>query len=281
MTSVAAVTPWRSAASDAARLSVVMAAVAAATASAGASPAFSAVAMTPVPSGFVSTSAWPARPRAFVRMLRGVDEAGDRVAELDLRVAHRVSAEERAAGVPQGEGAAAHDRRRPLRREVPLGERGDRERGERPSAHRVHVGERVRRGDAAEGLGVVHDRREEVDRLHEGRSLVEEEDAGVVARRVVDEDAGVVRLRQGAQDLGELGGAELARSTRAGDPLGEPPDPLALVGHRKGPGPRRGAASGPRRARARRSPRAARPCGSRPGRRPRPRRRASGRRGSR
>ena len=68
--------------------------------------------------------------------------------------------------------------------------------------------------------------------------VVEEEDAGVVARRVVDEDAGVVRLRQGAQDLGELGGAELARSTRAGDPLGEPADPLALVGHPVGSGER-------------------------------------------
>ena len=61
--------------------------------------------------------------------------------------------------------------------------------------------------------------------------VVEAEDAGVVAGLVVDEHARVVGWRQAAQDLGELGGAELARSTGAGDPLGEPPDPLALVGH--------------------------------------------------
>jgi len=34
-----------------------------------------------------------------------------------------------------------------------------------------------------------------------------------------------------AQDLGELGGAELARSTGAGDALGEPPDALPVIGH--------------------------------------------------
>jgi len=50
-------------------------------------------------------------------------------------------------------------------------------------------------------------------------------------RRVIDEDARVGRGRQGAQDLGELGGAELARSTGAAHALGEPADALPLVGH--------------------------------------------------
>jgi len=49
---------------------------------------------------------------------------------------------------------------------------------------------------------------------------------------VVDEHARVVGWRQGAQDLGELGGPELARSTRAAHLLGEPADPLAIVAHR-------------------------------------------------
>jgi hypothetical protein len=39
-------------------------------------------------------------------------------------------------------------------------------------------------------------------------------------------------MDDGAQDLGELGGAELARSTRAAHALGEPADPLAIVAHR-------------------------------------------------
>ena len=38
---------------------------------------------------------------AFVSMRRGVDEAGDRVAELDLGIAHAVAAEQHAAGLAQ------------------------------------------------------------------------------------------------------------------------------------------------------------------------------------
>jgi hypothetical protein len=47
---------------------------------------------------------------------------------------------------------------------------------------------------------------------------------------MIDEDAGIVVGGEAAQDLSEFGGAELARSTGAGDPLGEPPDPFAIVG---------------------------------------------------
>ena len=49
------------------------------------------------------------------------------------------------------------------------GKGGDGERGERPAAHRVDVGQRVGRGDRAVVLRVVHHRREEVHRLHERR----------------------------------------------------------------------------------------------------------------
>jgi hypothetical protein len=50
--------------------------------------------------------------------------------------------------------------------------------------------------------------------LHEDRAVVQAEDPGVVPRSVVDEDARIVDGGQGAQDLGELGRAELRRSTR-------------------------------------------------------------------
>jgi hypothetical protein len=62
-------------------------------------------------------------------------------------------------------------------------------------------------------------------------ALVETEDARVVAAAVVDQDAWVVFGFQCAQDLGELGGAELAGSAGAGDPLGQPADPLPVVAH--------------------------------------------------
>jgi len=47
---------------------------------------------------------------------------------------------------------------------------------------------------------------------------------------VVDQDPGVVGEGKGAQDLSELSGAELARSTGARHALGQPADPLPVVG---------------------------------------------------
>jgi hypothetical protein len=47
---------------------------------------------------------------------------------------------------------------------------------------------------------------------------------------VVDEDAGVGGGGQCAQDLSELSGAELARSTGARHALGQPADALPVVG---------------------------------------------------
>jgi len=49
---------------------------------------------------------------------------------------------------------------------------------------------------------------------------------------VIDQHARVLVRRQGAQDLGELGGAELAGSTSARHALGQAPDALALVAQR-------------------------------------------------
>jgi hypothetical protein len=160
-----------------------------------------------------------------------VDQPRDRVAELDLRIAHAVAAQQRAARLAQLVEPSLHDLACPLGREVPLREGRDRERGERLSAHRVDVGERVGRGDLAERVGIVHHRREEVDGLDQRARLVQPEHTGVVAGPMVDQHPGVVVLGQAAQDLSQLGRAELAGSTRAGHPLGQAPDPLALVAH--------------------------------------------------
>src|SRR5439155_6155014 len=53
---------------------------------------------------------------------------------------------------------------------------------------------------------------------------------GIVSGAVVDQHAGVVVDGKGAQDLSELSGAELARSTGARHALGQPADPLPVVG---------------------------------------------------
>ncbi len=101
---------------------------------------------TPVPSGLVRISTSPARAPAFVQHARRIDVAGHRVAELHLAVLHRVAAEQRDAGLAQHVEAAAKIAYDVSRRAV-LGKRGDRQRRERPAAHRVDVAHRVGRGD--------------------------------------------------------------------------------------------------------------------------------------
>ena len=229
-----------------------------------------------------------ARPAARVgEHALGVHQAGDRVAELDLGIADAVPAQQHAARL---RGASRRRRARwprPIHREVLLGEGGDGERGQGPPAHGVHVGQGVGGGDGPEGRGVVHHRREEVHGLHQRRLLVEAEHARVVPRAVVHQDAGVSGGGEGAQDLSELGGTELARSTGAGDPLREPPDPFPVVRHllyKFVYGRAAGSGGAPRLKRAARwRPRARRagpppspgwrppPCRTRPGRRPLPR----------
>ena len=50
------------------------------------------------------------------------------------------------------------------------------------AAHRVDVAEAVGRRDLAEQIGVVHDRREEIQGLDQGGLIIQAVDAGVVGR---------------------------------------------------------------------------------------------------
>ena len=94
---------------------------------------------------------------------------------------------------------------------------GNRERRQRPAAHRVDVAQRVRSRDLAVDERVVHDRREEVDGLNERRPAIPPVHTRIVRGPEVDEDTVVRRDRNGAQHLSELAGGEFARSTSAGD----------------------------------------------------------------
>jgi hypothetical protein len=71
-------------------------------------------------------------------------------------------------------------------------------------------------------MRIVHDRREEVDRLHERRFGVEREDGGIVGRSGSDQDARIANLRQFAQDLREVFRVELAGSPGAVTPRCQP-----------------------------------------------------------
>ena len=101
----------------------------------------------------------------------GVHGAGDGQAVLRLGVVDRMAADDLGAGRAHDVEAAAQHLAQRGRAELLERPRHQVERGQRPAAHRVDVGQRVGRGDAPEVVGVVDDRREEVDGLHQ-RELV-------------------------------------------------------------------------------------------------------------
>ena len=94
------------------------------------------------------------------------------------------------------------------------GKRGDREREQRHAAHREDVVQRVRRGDRAEVVGVVDDRREEVDREDERPLVVELVDRRVVGRVEPDEQVLGLGGHEAAQQLLEPRRPSTSRRSR-------------------------------------------------------------------
>ena len=126
-----------------------------------------------------------ARPGLRPDPLR-MHQADDREPVLRLGVANRVATRENRASstnalLGPGEHLAEHLDRKLLRKG------GDRERQERRAAHRVHVVQRVRRGDGAERSRIVDERREEVDREHDRPLVVQAVHRRIVGRIETDE----------------------------------------------------------------------------------------------
>ena len=84
---------------------------------------------------------------------------------------------------------------------------------------------------APQAAGVVHDRREEIDCGHQGTFRGQQKHRGVVAGGGVDQDPRVPDCGQMAQDLRQIGGAELTGSTRAVRERGET-NPWLLIPRR-------------------------------------------------
>ena len=134
-----------------------------------------------------------ARPRAaLAQELVRVGGTDDRQPVLGLRVADRVPAGERAARLAHLGGGAGEDLGHHVPRQL-LGERRDRQREEHPAAHRKDVGQRVGRGDLAEGPRVVDQRREEIERADDREVVADTVDRGVVGRLEPGEQRGVGR----------------------------------------------------------------------------------------
>ena len=175
----------------------------------------------PVPSGLV-------RKMCVAGLGAGVGQhpvwrhlAGDGVPEFDFWVRDGVAAEERDPGFDECVGAALEDRPDDIGRGTVLGKRRDGERRARRAAHRIHVAERIGRGDPAEEVRVVDDRREEVDGLDQRRSVTPPIHAGIVGRPVVDKDAIVGGRRQVAEDGIELGRRQFAGAAGAVGVVGQ------------------------------------------------------------
>ena len=143
--------------------------------------------------------------------------------ELQLLVDHGMAAEERAPRLLQLVGAALEDAAELGGGKVARGIAEDVERGDRAAPHRVDVRDRVGRGDAAEIVRIVNDRREEIGRRDQRLAIVDPIHRGVVARRVAHQQ---VRKRpargQPGKHLAQQRWRELAASPAAVGELCQP-----------------------------------------------------------
>ena len=119
----------------------------------------------------VKTSASPGRAPALVLIAIRMDGACHGIAELHFIVANAVSAQQRAIGFVDLLRPALEDFRQLI--QIAFGRPSqDGKRRDGFTSHGVDVAQRVGRGDGAECVRVIHDRRKEIDGLHQGNSGV-------------------------------------------------------------------------------------------------------------
>ena len=95
-----------------------------------------------------------------------MNHAGNRISKFRFLIADAVAAHHRASGLDHLRQAAGQNALQNF--EIAFVRKTDKgQRGQRLSAHGVNVAERVGGGDLAEGVGIVHDRREKIHRLDE------------------------------------------------------------------------------------------------------------------
>ena len=120
---------------------------------------------------------------------------------------------------------AADDLSRDRRRQI-FGKGGDVEREHHLRAHRVDIGHRVCGCDRAVGVGVIDERREEVDRRDDCGTRVDAENGRIVGRAQPHQEVGVLCGIEGIgerrQNLRQGLRARFRRSAAAVGELGEP-----------------------------------------------------------
>ncbi len=102
-----------------------------------------------------------------------IDKACDRVAELNIVVANRVAADHAALCFRHFVQATANDlfenRGIPFFRETNQGQRRN-----GPATHRIHIAQRIGRGNLSKGKRIINDRREKIDGLHQRQSVAQQ-----------------------------------------------------------------------------------------------------------
>jgi hypothetical protein len=144
-------------------------------------------------------AATAAGPGAGIRFnARRVDGAGDRVTEFDFGIVDAVAAENRATGFAHFLETAEQNLFENFRVAL-AGKRDNRECGDRRTAHRVDIAQRIGGGDGAEGKRVVDNRREKIDGLHERKLVRQTIHSGVVGSIEADQNIRIGNARQSPQ----------------------------------------------------------------------------------
>ena len=116
-----------------------------------------------------------------------MDYSGHRVTKLQFVVANGMSADHGAIRFCHFRQTAAQNLFQHFRR-ASCGKGQDGERGNRTTAHGIHIAERIGSGHLAEKLGIIEDRREKVHGLHDGEIVGEAIDSCIVAGFKTNDD---------------------------------------------------------------------------------------------
>jgi hypothetical protein len=91
----------------------------------------------------------------------------------------------------------------------------------RRAAHGIDIGDGIGSGDLAEDIGIIHHRREEIDRLNQRNIIADLIDTGIVGRVKADKYVFVGEFGDIAQNLRKRSRRELCRSACSGNHLGQ------------------------------------------------------------
>ena len=165
--------------------------------------------------------------------LFGVDDAGHGKAVFRLVVLNAVAADQQNARLPHLVESAAEDLAEDADIHLADRETDDIHRGNRPSAHRIDIPERIRHGDPTEGVRIIHDRGEKIDGLDDGQVVAEPVNPGILGMLHADDQVRIGNERQILQRFLQVPRTYLAGSPGSVDRFRQPH--LSLFVHLRSP----------------------------------------------